>query len=73
LSSMWEMLAIGYERDVSCRIWLGTNLGSKLWGRRAVSGAIFTTFLGAMSGVADRKWSFSFSCQSWFSVLSWGC
>ena len=31
LSLMWEMLAIGYEQDVSCRIRLGTNLGSKLW------------------------------------------
>jgi len=65
------MLAIGYERDISCRIRLGTNLGSKLWdgGPSRERNLRRPRWLCLMQPIESGV--FQLVISSWFSVLSW--
>jgi hypothetical protein len=71
LSLMWEMLAIGYERDVSSRIRVGTNLGSKLWDGGPSPSDSYGVHRGRCLMQPIESGVFQLVVSSWFSVLSW--
>ena len=66
------MLAIGYERDVSCRIRLGTNLGSKLWdGGPSPERDLQRSGRGGFGVYPIESGVFLSVVSSWFPVFSW--